>query len=155
VEFRRNRCNVGLCKPVWVLGRSCVHGRPYLSLCPISLQLCNNSDSGPDEYAYGCRIKKGADWYPFCLGGGTKRGDWGCVVPQRGPPQKVDMLSKRKLPPGKIIKKSPKQIWLPPLIKEDIYKVWWAMLCFESQIFGHNTSIGSKAFLDYSAPSHF
>ena len=27
-----------------------------------------------DEYAGRCLFEKGADWYPFCLGGGTKRG---------------------------------------------------------------------------------
>ena len=39
--------------------------------------LCNTSVSGLDEYADGCRNQKGADWYPFCLGGGTGRGVWG------------------------------------------------------------------------------
>ena len=29
------------------------------------------------EYAYGCLLGKGADWYPFCLGGGTGREVWG------------------------------------------------------------------------------
>ena len=55
-------------------GRSRVHGRPYLNFAP---QLCNTSISGLDEYADGCLLKKGADWYPFCLGGGTERGVWG------------------------------------------------------------------------------
>ena len=36
-------------------------------------QLCNTSVSGLDEYADGCLFEK-ADWYPFCLGGGTGRG---------------------------------------------------------------------------------
>jgi len=37
-------------------------------------RLCNTSVSGLDEYADGCLFEKGADWYPFCLGGGTGRG---------------------------------------------------------------------------------
>ena len=40
-------------------------------------QLCNTSVSGLDEYADGCLFEKRADWYPFCLGGGTGRGGWG------------------------------------------------------------------------------
>jgi len=40
-------------------------------------QLCSTSVSGLDEYADGCLFEKGADWYPFCLGGGTGRGVWG------------------------------------------------------------------------------
>jgi len=39
--------------------------------------LCNTLISVLDEYVDGCRIQKGADWYPFCLGGGTGRGVWG------------------------------------------------------------------------------
>ena len=49
--------------------------------------LCNTSVSGLDEYANGCLFKKGADWYPFCLGGGTGRGVWGGGC-QGGPAQK-------------------------------------------------------------------
>ena len=37
-------------------------------------QLCNTPVSGLDEYADGCLFEKGADWYPFCPGGGTGRG---------------------------------------------------------------------------------
>ena len=33
--------------------------------------LCGIIVSGIDEYADGCRIPKGAEWYSFCLGGGT------------------------------------------------------------------------------------
>jgi len=33
--------------------------------------------SGLDEYADGCRIQKGADWYPFLSSGGTGRGAGG------------------------------------------------------------------------------
>jgi len=40
-------------------------------------RLCNTSISGLDEYADGCLFEKGADWYPFCPGGGTGRGVWG------------------------------------------------------------------------------
>jgi hypothetical protein len=40
-------------------------------------KLCNTSVSCLDEYADGCRFQKGADWYPFCLGGSTGRGFWG------------------------------------------------------------------------------
>ena len=36
--------------------------------------LCNASISVLDEYADGCLFEKGADWYPFCPGGGTGRG---------------------------------------------------------------------------------
>ena len=69
-------------------GRSRVHGRPYLNFAP---QLCNTSISGLDEYADGCLLKKGADWYPFCLGGGTGREVWGGGDPQGCPPQKVNV----------------------------------------------------------------
>jgi hypothetical protein len=37
-------------------------------------QLCSTPVSGLDEYADGCLFKKRADWYPFCPGGGTRRG---------------------------------------------------------------------------------
>jgi hypothetical protein len=37
-------------------------------------QLCKTSVLDLDQYADGCRIKRGADWYPFCLGGGTGGG---------------------------------------------------------------------------------
>jgi len=41
-------------------------------------QLCNTSVSGlAYDYADGCLLYKGADWYPLCLGGGTGRGVWG------------------------------------------------------------------------------
>jgi len=63
---------------LWVPGRSRVHGRPYLTFAP---QLCNTSVPGPDEYADGCLLKEGADWCPFCLGGGTGRGVWGVAGP--------------------------------------------------------------------------
>jgi len=43
--------------------------------------LCNTLVSGLDEYADGYRIKKVADWYPFCLGGSTRRGVWGVGGP--------------------------------------------------------------------------
>ena len=33
--------------------------------------LCNTSASGLDVYAGGCLFEKGADWHPFCLGGGV------------------------------------------------------------------------------------
>ena len=56
---------------LWVPGRSCVHGRPYLSFCPITLQHFSFS---LDVYVDGCLFEKGADWYPFCPGGGTGRG---------------------------------------------------------------------------------
>ena len=46
--------------------------------------LCNTLVPDLDEYADGCRIQKGADWYPFCLGN-----------PSECPPQKVDMPSKK------------------------------------------------------------
>ena len=39
--------------------------------------LCNTSVLGLDEYADGCLFEKGADWYPFCLGGGHWKGVWG------------------------------------------------------------------------------
>ena len=42
--------------------------------------LCNTSVSGLNEYTQytdGCLLKRGTDWYPFCLGGGTGRGVWG------------------------------------------------------------------------------
>ena len=37
--------------------------------------------SGIDEYADGCRIPKGAEWYPFLSAGGTRRGVWGVGGP--------------------------------------------------------------------------
>jgi hypothetical protein len=37
--------------------------------------------SGLDEYADGCKIQEGADWYPFLSGGGTGRGIWGVWCP--------------------------------------------------------------------------
>jgi len=37
-------------------------------------KLCSTSVSDLDECADGCLFEKGADWYPFCLGGGTGRG---------------------------------------------------------------------------------
>ena len=42
-------------------------------------QLCNTSVLGLDMYADGCLFEKGANWYPFCPGGGTGRGvgGWG------------------------------------------------------------------------------
>jgi hypothetical protein len=43
--------------------------------------LCNTLVPDLDEYADGCRIQKGAEWYPFCLGGGTGRGVWGVGGP--------------------------------------------------------------------------
>ena len=49
---------------LWVPGRSCGHGRPYLDFCPIILQ----------HFSFRCLFEKGADWYPFCPGGGTGRG---------------------------------------------------------------------------------
>jgi len=54
-----------------------------------ALLFCNISVSYLDEYADGCRIQKGADWYPFLSGGGTGRGVWGGGVPQGCPRQKV------------------------------------------------------------------
>ena len=36
-------------------------------------QLCGTIVSGIDEYADGCRIPKGVEWYPFLSGGG---GPW-------------------------------------------------------------------------------
>jgi len=36
--------------------------------------LCDTSYSGLDEYVDGCLSEKGADWYPFCVGGGIGRG---------------------------------------------------------------------------------
>ena len=42
---------------LWVPGRLCVHGRPYLSFCPVTLQ---HSVSGLDKYADGCLFEKGA-----------------------------------------------------------------------------------------------
>ena len=59
---------------LWVLGRSRVHGRPYLSLCPVTLQ---HFSSDVDEYADGCLFEKGAALYPFRPGGGTGRGGLG------------------------------------------------------------------------------
>ena len=41
-----------------------------------------------DEYADGCLFKKGADWYPFCPGGGIGRGVWGVGGGFGGPSQK-------------------------------------------------------------------
>jgi len=50
-----------------------------------------------DEYADGCRIQRGAAWYPFCLGGSTGRGVWGWVRGVRGvQPKKYTCLSKNK-----------------------------------------------------------
>jgi len=49
-------------------------------------QLCSTPVSGLDEYADGCLFKKRADWYPFCPGGGTRRGVRGGG--QGGPAQK-------------------------------------------------------------------
>ena len=34
----RNWKQCGTASQLWVPGRSCVHGRPYLSFCPITLQ---------------------------------------------------------------------------------------------------------------------
>ena len=48
-----------------------MHGRPYLSLCPVTLQ---HFSSDVDEYADGCLFEKGAALYPFRPGGGTGRG---------------------------------------------------------------------------------
>ena len=41
----------------------------------------------------GCRIYKGADWYPFHLGRGIGWGSGGWVVPQAGPAQNFGMPS--------------------------------------------------------------
>jgi len=56
----------GCASQLWVLGRICVHGRPHLSFCLITLQY------------FGCRNFEGADWYPFCLdmGNGWESGGW-------------------------------------------------------------------------------
>ena len=37
-------------------------------------QLCNTLVSGLDAFADGYLLKKGADWYPFCLGGALEGG---------------------------------------------------------------------------------
>jgi hypothetical protein len=47
--------------------------------------LCITSVSGLDEYADGCLFEKGADWSPFCLGGGSGRGVWGVGSPSGVP----------------------------------------------------------------------
>ena len=43
----------------------------------------------------GAEFKKGADWYPFCLGGGSGRGVWGVGVPSMVPTPKVYVPSKK------------------------------------------------------------
>ena len=47
---------------------------------------------GLDEYADGCRIQKGADRYPFCLGGDTGREVWGV-----GGPSGVSTLKRKRV----------------------------------------------------------
>jgi len=57
-----------------VPGRSRVHGRLYLSFCPIALHHFNFRSW------WVCRwipFEKGADLYPFCPGGGNRRGGRG------------------------------------------------------------------------------
>jgi len=53
--------------------------------------LCGIIVSGLGEYADGCRIQKGAEWYPFLSSVGTGRGVLGVDGPSSGvstcPPQ--------------------------------------------------------------------
>ena len=65
----KKRSNEEPCKPV--PGESFGHGRPYLSICPIPLR---HFKFRSWEYVDGRLFEKGADWYPFCVGGGTGRG---------------------------------------------------------------------------------
>ena len=80
---------------LWVPGRSRVHGRPYLSLCPITLwhhSLCRWMQNS-----------KRSRLVPFFVWWGHWKG-W--VVPQECPPQKVNASSKtmKKHPPGVHVK---------------------------------------------------
>jgi hypothetical protein len=46
-------------------------------------------------------LKEGADWYPFCLGGGTGRGVWGVGGPSGvSTPKSIHAIQKNKQPPG-------------------------------------------------------
>jgi len=59
--------------------------------------LCNTSVSGLDEYADGSLFEKGADWYPFCPGGGTGRvflgGGSGGATPKIGHDVQIVLLT--------------------------------------------------------------
>ena len=96
----------GCASQLWVPGRSCVHGHPYLSFCLITHNSATNRFQvmmSLHKYyilyilmilhiicivcIYGCRIKKGADLYPFCPGGSTKRRVWGLGGPPPPPPK--------------------------------------------------------------------
>jgi len=61
--------------------------------------LCGIIVSGLGEYADGCRIQKGAEWYPFLSGGGTGRGVLGMGGPLRVSTQKANVSLKKKQPP--------------------------------------------------------
>jgi hypothetical protein len=64
--------------------------------------LCNTSVSGLDEYADGCIIPKGADWYPFLSGGVTGREAWGVSGLRGVHPKKTRAFQKQnnEHPPG-------------------------------------------------------
>jgi len=70
--------------------------------------ICNTSVLGLDDYADRCLFEKGADWadwYPFCLGGGTGMGIWeGGGVPQGCAPQKIYVPSQKGKPPSTTLK---------------------------------------------------
>jgi hypothetical protein len=82
----------GCASQVWVPGRSSVHGRPYFSFCPISLQ----------QYSFKslwvCRCMqnlKRSRLVTFLSGWGHWKGVWG-GGPSEGSTPKVDMPSKKK-----------------------------------------------------------
>ena len=58
--------------------------------------LCNTSVSDVDEYADGCLLRKGADWYPFVRMGAPEGGFGEGGGPQGCPPQKVNVPSQKK-----------------------------------------------------------
>jgi len=67
---------------------------------------CNTLVSGLDEYADGCLFGNGADWYPFCLGGGTGRGVLGVGGPSgvSTPKSKRVVQKSKKHPPATPLK---------------------------------------------------
>jgi len=51
--------------------------------------------SDVNENADGCLFIKGADWYPFCLGGGTGRGVGGGGLSGASTPKSIRAIPKK------------------------------------------------------------
>jgi hypothetical protein len=61
-----------------------------------------------DEYADGCRIQKGANWYPFLSGQGTGGGVWGVGGTSGVSTPKNIHAFQKKTPPALIVLKWPR-----------------------------------------------